>query len=108
MDPKFGAEMITAKGKVYKFDDVNCLVHYMTENKSNSADIKAYYVLDWNQPGTLIDALTAEYIFSENLKTPMASNIAAISETTIADSLLIKWKGKRMNWNDILKYFADN
>lgn len=29
MDKRFGAEIVTDKGKVYKFDDLNCLVNFM-------------------------------------------------------------------------------
>ncbi|HEY3387683.1 MAG TPA: hypothetical protein VGK46_14315, partial [Saprospiraceae bacterium] len=32
MDKKFGAELVTAKGKVYKFDDVNCMVNFINSD----------------------------------------------------------------------------
>ena len=28
MDHKFGAELVTNKGKVYKFDDINCMLNF--------------------------------------------------------------------------------
>ena len=28
MDKKFGGELVTGKGKVYKFDDVNCMINF--------------------------------------------------------------------------------
>ena len=28
MDKKFGAELVTTKGKVYKFDDLSCFINY--------------------------------------------------------------------------------
>ena len=31
-DGKFGAELITEKGRVYKFDDMHCMMNYHKEN----------------------------------------------------------------------------
>ena len=37
MDPKFGGEVVTKKGKVFKFDDVHCLIRFSKSGKINSA-----------------------------------------------------------------------
>ena len=34
MDPKFGGEVITKKGKIYKFDDLHCMVSFLKSGGS--------------------------------------------------------------------------
>ncbi len=107
MDPKFGAEMITSKGKIYKFDDVNCMINHLHKTGTPHSEFRGFYILDWLNPATLIDATKAQYIYSDGLKTPMASYLAATLRTSDADSLQSLWKGSRMTWNEILQ-FHDN
>ena len=38
-DFKYGGEIITKKGKVYKFDDLRCMVSYIKSNSIEEKDI---------------------------------------------------------------------
>ena len=38
MDPKFGTELITTKGKIYKFDDVSCMQYFLKSNTREKAE----------------------------------------------------------------------
>jgi hypothetical protein len=40
VDKRFGAEFVTGKGKVFKFDDVNCMVEFI-ERAPHSSDSSA-------------------------------------------------------------------
>ena len=39
-DPKFATELITEKGRIYKFDDLNCMQSYATENAEQVGQAK--------------------------------------------------------------------
>ena len=39
VDKKFGAEVVTKKGKVYKFDDLNCMIKFYQLRISNPKKI---------------------------------------------------------------------
>ena len=39
-DNHFGAEIMTKKGKVYKFDDMHCIAGFMKANTIDNNDIK--------------------------------------------------------------------
>ena len=80
MDPKFGAELVTEKGKVFIFDDVNCMLQYMDSEDGKSQLFKHVLVTDYLNPGVLLDANFAFYLKSEEFKTPMASNIVAFPD----------------------------
>jgi copper chaperone NosL len=58
-DKHFGAEIITKKGKVYKFDDVHCVLGFMKANTINNNDIKETYLVNFEEPHNFIVALKA-------------------------------------------------
>ncbi|MCU0400581.1 MAG: nitrous oxide reductase accessory protein NosL [Algoriphagus sp.] len=79
MDPKFGAELVTEKGKVYVFDDVNCMLQYLDTPEGKDQQYKHILVTDYELPNALIDASNAFYLKGESFQTPMASQVVAFS-----------------------------
>ncbi len=106
MDPKFGAELITSKGKVFKFDDVNCLVQHMDEIKESDRSNSGLYVIDFHNQTKLIDATSARYIKSVDVKSPMASGIAAFSNEATQKEFAEIWEGDMLLWPDIIQMFS--
>ncbi|KEO75813.1 nitrous oxide reductase accessory protein NosL [Anditalea andensis] len=100
MDPKFGAEIITDKGRIYKFDDVNCKINYIDENDIAEENLKYKLVIDFSEPKTLINADRAYYVKSDEIKSPMGSHIAAFNSEDAAQQMMKRWKGGEM-----LNYF---
>lgn len=101
MDKKYGAELITKKGKIFKFDAAECMVNYLSENKINSSDIDRFLVIAVNEPGNFTDALNAVYLVSPKFKSPMGENISAFSKQNDADKFLTEFGGELMNWEGI-------
>lgn len=108
MDRKFGSELITEKGRIFKFDDINCMVHYMDEQKILPETQTRLYVIDYSNPGVLIDAKAATYLQSDNLKTPMAAQTAAFSGQDAATPYINEWQAQRMIWGDVYDFFLKN
>jgi copper chaperone NosL len=102
MDNKFGAEVVSTKGKAFKFDDANCLFNFIHSGQLDTADIAHCLITDFGSPGTLIDARTALYVRSEQIKSPMASNIAAFHDKVNLDTMNASWRGEVLNWDDLL------
>lgn len=98
MDKRFGAEIVTEKGKVYKFDDVNCMTAYLDDPSLASEKIKFTLVADFSAPETLLNAEEATYVFSEKIKSPMASNMAAFGEKSKAMEANAAWSGELLDW----------
>jgi len=105
MDPKFGAEIVTNKGKVYKFDDVNCLVRFMADGKVAEADVNQILVADFAKPETLMPVEAAFFVKSEEIRSPMASRVAAFSDTLLRAKQVKKWSGNPMNWPQVKAEF---
>ncbi|WP_316815725.1 nitrous oxide reductase accessory protein NosL [Pedobacter nyackensis] len=77
VDKRFGAELITKKGKIYKFDDLHCLLAFTKENVEKNADIARMYLVDYEEPHGFIELEKAFLFKSEAFRSPMGSDVAA-------------------------------
>ena len=100
-DGRFGAELITAKGRVYKFDDLDCMLGFEKENQNLSG--KTHFVHNYQLNNQLIKAETAFFLSSENLKSPMNGNKAAFASQKEAAELLQKMGGEVLDWKAVAK-----
>ena len=98
-DPRFGGEIVTKKGKVYKFDDVHCIAHFMKRRGVGMSDIYQTLFVDFNKPGSFVSVRSAEFVISSQLKSPMNGNAAAFASKSTADSKSAELEGsKTTNW----------
>lgn len=100
-DGKHGAEIITQKGRAYKFDDIACMANYCDENAD--LKIKSYYVHDFTKDNELIPAEKAFYVKGGNVKSPMNGNIAAFSNKSEAKAYEVKLGAEEIEWIDIIE-----
>ena len=105
MDDRFAAELVTIKGKVYKFDDLFCLDKYYRMQGSKEADYGHILVNDYNEQGTLIDLRKAALLKAEDLRSPMGGNIAAFSSLEQLKALQSEkqWQAETTNWSNLTK-----
>lgn len=78
-DRNFGAELITNKGKVYKFDDTHCLAAFKKESIKNE-DVKSVYFVNFLDPHNFIESDKALFLQSDELHSPMGGNTAAFED----------------------------
>ncbi|SDL63935.1 copper chaperone NosL [Daejeonella rubra] len=102
-DKRFGAEIVTKKSKIYKFDDQHCIVQFLKEGKVASEDIAGVYFVDFSSPDKLIDAKKAYFLQSPDFKSPMNGNIAAFSHEDSLAKALPKFYGNAISWEDMQK-----
>ena len=99
-DPKFGSEIITKKGKVYKFDDMGCMIRFMKAGGVDEKSIMRTIVLNYENPNEFIDAEKAVLLSSELTKSPMGFNLAAFSNPDAA-AKLAGTTGKIISWKEL-------
>ncbi len=99
-DGKFAAEIITTKGRIYKFDDVFCLKKYLKDNAST--EVKNYYINDYSKDNELIDATTAFYSFGGSINSPMHGNIIATQSEEDAKKFADEFQSLPASWSEIL------
>jgi len=100
-DGKYAAEVITQKGRVYKFDDIGCMANYCKENANTK--MSAYYVGDFSQDNNLIPAETAFFLSGGTIQTPMHGGIIAFSKEKDAKEFGTKLNAKPINWDVLIK-----
>ena len=106
MDKKFAAEIVTDKGKAYKFDDLSCMVKYLKVNKWNESQMAFVVVNDYDKPGELIDARTATFVSSRELRSPMRGDVAAFSNKAAAEAVKAKFsEAKLLSWKEVFDNF---
>jgi len=98
-DGKYGAEVITQKGRVYKFDDIMCMKEYCNENSETK--MESIYVLDFNQSNVLIPAETAFYLSGGTIHTPMRGNMIAFKTEIEAKEFQTKFGANTISWEEI-------
>jgi len=101
-DPKFGSELVTDKGKVYKFDSIECLANYISAD--HDFTLETLWISDYANPNSLTDAATAFYIVSPKIKSPMSMNIGGFKKKSDMEKFFAEMGGKKMHWKDVLNY----
>jgi copper chaperone NosL len=101
VENRWAAEIVTDKGKAYKFDAIECMMNYMNRNDISSDDLALLLVDDYSQPGDLIDATKATYIISEAIPSPMGAFLSAFQNPEIAILTIDKKGGKAFNFNEL-------
>ena len=102
-DNRFGGEIITKKGKAYKFDDIHCLLSFKKSNAVKEEEIELIYFVKFDGTHNLIEASKAYLFKSDELHTPMAGNIAAFENEQSLNNTAQKFKGTAISWNDVVK-----
>jgi len=103
MDERFGGEIVTKKGKVYKFDDLNCMINFSKSGYEPKDNIALQLVVDYAHPGNLVDVRKTTYCKSEQIKSPMAGQAAAFEKREDLEQYNSEWKGAVLTWAELIK-----
>lgn len=101
-DLRFGCELISKKGRPYKFDDVKCMRAFLTEGDFDQAGAEACYVADFKTE-ELRPAGEMLFLQSEQLRSPMGGNYAAFENAAALAEAQKQFPGKTTAWKDLVK-----
>lgn len=104
MDHRYGAELVTQKGKVHTFDAAECLIEYLYHNEELAETASFLLVTSYTEPDQLIDALSATYLVSKAMPSPMGAYLTAFSSRQTAEEYQQKNAGNLYTWDEL---FAD-
>jgi copper chaperone NosL len=105
VDRQHPAELVTHKGKVYKFDAAECMINSLSEMDPES--IALFLVTDYSAPEQFIDAKTATFIVSPEIPSPMRANLSALESKEKAISLQKSKQGSLYTWEEIQLYLKN-
>ena len=105
VDKVHAAEVVTKKGKVYKFDASECMIHFMDE--FDTSTIKFYLSNNYTEPKILIDATQATFLISKNVPSPMGGFLSAFKNKEDAMKVKELKGGKLYSWEEVLNHYKD-
>lgn len=94
-DVRFGGEILTKKGRTYKFDSLQCMHEYL---EKNSVALKTAFVEDYFHPGTLVDVSDAHFLSGSTLRGPMGASTVGSKDREALEKLKILSSGKMTDW----------
>ena len=105
-DKKYGAEIVTKKNKIYKFDDINCMINFINSGEVAEDEIAFKLVIDYSNPDRgLFEAAEAFYLLSDQLRSPMASEVAAFEHHDSMNAMKKKIGGIYLAWGELKTQF---
>jgi copper chaperone NosL len=103
VDKQHAAQIVTKKGKAFKFDAVECMVNHLKDVDVTS--IELFLVNDYQAPGELIDAKKATFLISKEIPSPMGEYLSAFQSRVEAENIEAENKGELYSWNELLTRF---
>ncbi len=101
MDPKFGSELVTKKGKVFKFDDIGCMVRFMKSGTIDQSELSQVLVVNYKTENDLLDVNSCTFVVGQDIKSPMNFNAAAFTDAEAANNFGIQNGRKILDWKTI-------
>ena len=105
VDKPFASEIVSTKGKIYKYDAIECMIKNQELENLNAA---LFLVYDIEKTTDFIDAEKSYYVVSEQINSPMGENLGAFQTKTAAQKFVKNNSGKLFNWTQIKHYFKTN
>lgn len=102
-DNKYAAELVTSKGKVYKFDSIECLFQFKDLEFKSDDEIHSELVNDFSNPGELIDLKKAFFLKSEVFRSPMGMNVLSVSSEEKLNEIKSQHGGEVLTYSEVRK-----
>ena len=103
VDPKYGGEVVTKKSKVYKFDDLVCMVRFLQSGTLTENEIAKKVIINFEKENDFLDVNKVIFWASPELRSPMGSNAAAFASQQAAEKAKAGKEGQLMNWDELYK-----
>lgn len=97
VDKPFACQAVTAKGKISKYDAIECLAAHLREEDFGEG--YQVYVTDHQHPDQLLDGTVAYYVQSKAIPSPMGGNLSAYASKSEAEAALGSAEGSILDWS---------
>lgn len=91
----YSAQMVTDKGKQYKYDAIECLVNDMNQREYQTSLL---LVSNYDKPGKMLPVSEAEFVQNDSLRSPMGANLAAVEKESRDSDELQDWEELKNNF----------
>ncbi|OLY91496.1 copper chaperone NosL [Cnuella takakiae] len=101
MTAQYGGEVITQKGKVYKFDDLHCMKGFLKSGEVPTSDIAQTLTTNFRNNNEFIDVNKALFVKGGTLQSPMNSNAAGFADKAAAEAAAREAGATITTWTDL-------
>jgi len=98
-DAHFMAQLQTKKGRVYNFDDINCMLSYI--KAGDNSTFANFYIANYEKSPEFTDATKAFYITHASFKSPMGGNTVAFTTESAANEFAKKNNSGVKTWEQV-------
>lgn len=107
-DKAFGTELVTKKGKVFKFDSIECLAAAEHKQTGAPADFHSRWTTDFNNPGSFLRIDNAILVATDRQKSPMGIGLVAVRDQKAAKDLIAAKGGRVVSWEETIQLVAES
>jgi copper chaperone NosL len=100
-DPRFGAMVLTSRGRIETFDSIECLAGYVGALAPASTP-RAIWVADVEHPSRWLDVSHARFVSGGTLHSPMGRKLVAVDEAADVDGVRQRLGGELLSWTQVL------
>lgn len=104
-DKRFGAELVTHKGKVFKYDAAECMFRDLA--KYDVSNYKHIGVTHFRDPGKLKDGLNSSYLISKKIPSPMGGFLSAYASNSNAQKMVSDNLDSVYSFSELLDLFVE-
>jgi len=101
VDPKFGGEIVTKKGKAYKFDDLICMMRFLKSGPVKEQGIAQKLAVNFEKQNDFLDVNKIWFFINPELRSPMGGNIAALAQKKMAEKMKMADETKIFSWDEL-------
>jgi len=101
LDGKYASQVISTKGKVYKFDDSHCLFEFLKNGGVWRNEIAGIYFSDFAGSGKWLKSDQAIFLKSDKLRGPMGGTVAVFTSEAVAKTMNAQVGGEIVTWQEL-------
>ena len=102
-DNKYGAELVTDKGKIYKFDSIECMIEFSLVKNTLGDTNNKLLITDFYDPGNLVDARNSVYVKNDKFRSPMGLNVTAFNSEEQLQKFISENGGEKLSWVEVIE-----
>jgi copper chaperone NosL len=102
-DVKYGAELVTQKGKIFKFDDIHCLVRFRSSGALEKGEVKDTYLVNYAGDHALVNVNECFLLQGGDIKTPMNGNVIAFKSNDDMKPFMKNLHAQEITWQQLEK-----
>lgn len=102
-DNKYGAELVTDKGKIYKFDSIECMIEFSLVKNTLGDTNNKLLITGFDNPDNLVDARNSVYVKNDKFRSPMGLNVTAFNSEEQAQKFISENGGEKLSWVEVIE-----